>query len=66
MCLSSQLQKDDIKIGYSEGWPGPKVRPYSKITRRKRAGGRAQVIECLANKQEALSSNPSTKKISVV
>jgi hypothetical protein len=34
--------------------------PISKIIREKRAGGMAQVIECLPSNTESLSSNPST------
>jgi hypothetical protein len=34
----------------------------SKITRVKRAGGAAYVVECLPSKREALSSNSSTAK----
>jgi hypothetical protein len=39
------------------------MRPYlEKYLTHKRAGGVAQVIECLPSKCEALSSNPSTEK----
>jgi hypothetical protein len=40
---------------------GLQCRP-AKITRAKRAGGVAQVVEYLLSKCEALSSNPSTEK----
>jgi hypothetical protein len=38
--------------------PGPKSRPFSKITRAKRAGGTNQVVKYLPTKYDALSSNP--------
>jgi hypothetical protein len=41
---------------------GKKQDPISKITRAKRVGGIAQVIEYLLSKQEALTSNSSTEK----
>jgi hypothetical protein len=41
---------------------GKKRDPISKITRAKRAGGVAQVVEPLPSKCKALSSNPKTKK----
>jgi hypothetical protein len=47
---------------------GKKQNLIFKITRGKRAGGMAQVVECLPSKHKALSSNPSTtntKKMSV-
>jgi hypothetical protein len=47
-------------------WSRPtwaKVRLISKIiTRAKRGGGMAQVVGCLLNKSETLSSNASTQK----
>jgi hypothetical protein len=45
---------------------GTKEDTISKITRAKRAGGMAQVVECLLSKCEALSSNSSIKKKNVV
>jgi hypothetical protein len=41
---------------------GKKGDPVSKITRVKRAGGMAKVVEYLSSKCEVLSSNPSTTK----
>jgi hypothetical protein len=41
---------------------GINVRPISKITKVKRAGNMAEVIEQLPSKHEALSSNPSTSR----
>jgi hypothetical protein len=40
---------------------GVKRDPISKITKDKRAGGVAQVVKCLPNKCEALSSIPTSK-----
>jgi hypothetical protein len=42
--------------------PWTKSKTLSKITREKRAGGMAWVIECLPSKHKALSSNLSTTK----
>jgi hypothetical protein len=43
--------------------PDINVRPFpKKITKAKRAGGVAQVVECLPSKFKALSSKPSTEK----
>jgi hypothetical protein len=41
---------------------GKKQGTFSKITRVKRAGGVAQVVEYLPHKHKALSSKPSTVK----
>jgi hypothetical protein len=38
------------------------ARPYLKITRARRAGGMAQMVECMLSKPKALSSNSSTAK----
>jgi hypothetical protein len=38
------------------------MRPLSKITRAKRAGGMAQAVEHLPSKCDTLSSNPRTTK----
>jgi hypothetical protein len=39
------------------------VRPYSKNKiKAKRAGGVAQVVECLTSKRKALSSNPTISR----
>jgi hypothetical protein len=46
----------------SPGWRGQKPTPYLKENQRKRAGGVAQVVECLPKKHKALSTNTSTKK----
>jgi hypothetical protein len=43
---------ENLKIG--PGWPGKKVRS-SKITRAKRSGGVAQVVQLLLSKHEVLS-----------
>jgi hypothetical protein len=40
---------------------GKKLDPISKITRAKRDGCVAQVVECLPSKCKGLSSNPSTE-----
>jgi hypothetical protein len=42
--------------------PGIKMRSIQKITKAKKAGGMAQVVECLPSKYTALSSNSSTRK----
>jgi hypothetical protein len=42
--------------------PGKKQVPISKITRVKRAGGIAQVVQCLPSQCETLSSNPNNIK----
>jgi hypothetical protein len=36
--------------------------PIQNITKGKKAGGMVQVVECLASKCKALSSNPRTAK----
>jgi hypothetical protein len=41
---------------------GTKERPYLKITKEKRAGGMAYVVEHLCSKPETLSSNPIPAK----
>jgi hypothetical protein len=41
---------------------GKKPDHVSEITREKRAGGVAQVVECLPSKCEALTLTPSTTK----
>jgi hypothetical protein len=42
--------------------PGIKGDPISKITKAKKAGRVAQVVECLPCKCKALSSNTRTKR----
>jgi hypothetical protein len=37
-------------------------RPYSRITKEKKAGGLIQMAGCLPSKHRALNSNPSTSK----
>jgi hypothetical protein len=41
---------------------GKEQDPISKLTRAKRVGGVAQVVECLSSKHEILSSHPTTTK----
>jgi hypothetical protein len=38
---------------------GKKAKPYFQITKEKRTGGMAKVVEHLPRKREALNSNPS-------
>jgi hypothetical protein len=45
-----------------QGTPGTIKNKFLKTARAKRAGGVAQVVECLPCKCKALSSNPSTAK----
>jgi hypothetical protein len=45
---------------YDQGRPGHKLRPTSKVTKAKSAGGVAQVVKCLPTKCMVLSSTPST------
>jgi hypothetical protein len=56
-CYSSYSGKHKYE-DHGSGWPGQKVRLY--LT--KRAGGMAQVVECLPHKNEALSLNTSAAK----
>jgi hypothetical protein len=48
-------QKDQVESGLGKKW-----NLTSKITRAKRAGAVAQMVECLCSKFEALTSNPNT------
>jgi hypothetical protein len=41
---------------------GKNMRPYPKITKIKRVGAMVQVVECLLNKHEVLSSNPRNER----
>jgi Trk K+ transport system NAD-binding subunit len=40
--------------------------PNQKVTKDKRAGSVAQVVECLPSKHKALNSNPSTANIIII
>jgi hypothetical protein len=53
----SQPLRRRIKV---QSQPGKKQDPIWKVTKAKKAGGVAQVLELLPSKCEALSSNPST------
>jgi hypothetical protein len=61
-CNSSYLGNREIGRIMVQTSLGKKRDPISKITRAKRAGGVAQVVEPLPSKCKALSSNPKTKK----
>jgi hypothetical protein len=53
----------EIRRIVGPGQPGQKARSLiSKVTRAKRAGGGAQVVERLPHKHKVLSSNPGTTK----
>jgi hypothetical protein len=60
----THLSSTDCRKLKIEGWRsrplGRKQNPISKITRAKRVGGVAQMVECLPSKCKALWSNPST------
>jgi hypothetical protein len=62
-CHASYEEIHKIGLLHCLAQPGEKWDPISKITRTKRIGGMARVIEHLPSKCEALSSNPSMAKI---
>jgi hypothetical protein len=47
---------------WSEASPSKNTRTCTKITKAKKAGGVARVIECVLSKYEVMSSNPSSTK----
>jgi hypothetical protein len=53
--IAGSLKEEDCSLVL----PGQKVRPISNTTAKK-AGGAAQVVECLPIKHKAMSSKPST------
>jgi hypothetical protein len=61
--LLFQLQGRHKQEGLGPGQSGQNCEALlEKITKAKRAGGLTQVVECLAGKHEALSSNTSTNR----
>jgi hypothetical protein len=54
------MQEGEVRGSWSEASPGQTHGTLSENKLKHRAGGVAQVVDCLSSKYDTLSSNPST------